>query len=126
MTISIVRVRDNADCYKFELSTFITEFETFLESNQEELSLKDFIYTVIKSYGIIGNTISHTLMNVMARDLKEKKYPNLIKNAIEVTLCFIMRHSISKKHPDADLTNMTKVMEEKWTAILREIESTEV
>ena len=126
MTINIVRIRDNADCYKFELSTFINEFETFLESNQEELSLKDFIIVVIKSYGIIGNTISHTLMNVMARDLKEKKYPNIIKNSIEATLCFIMRHSISKKHPDADLTNMTKVMEEKWTAILREIESTEV
>ena len=126
MTISIVRVRDNADCYKFELSIFINEFETFLESNQEELGLKDFVIVVIKSYGIIGNTISHTLMNVMARDLKEKKYPNLIKNAIEVTLCFIMRHSISKKYPDVDLTKMTKVMEEKWTAILREIESTEI
>uniref|UniRef100_A0A6C0C3X8 Uncharacterized protein n=1 Tax=viral metagenome TaxID=1070528 RepID=A0A6C0C3X8_9ZZZZ len=126
MTISIVRVRDNADCYKFELSIFINEFETFLESNREEMGLKDFIYTVIKSYGIIGNTISHTLMNVMARDLKEKNYPNLIKNAIEATLCFIMRHSISKKYPDVDLTKMTKVMEEKWTAILREIESTEI
>ena len=126
MTINIVRVRDNVDCYKFELSTFINEFETFLEYNQEDLSLKDFVVIVIKSYGIIGNTISLTLMNVMARDLKEKKYPNIIKNGIEATLCFIMRYSISKKHPDADLTNMTKVMEEKWTAVLREIESIEV
>ena len=50
MTISIVRVRDNADCYKFELSIFINEFETFLESNREEMGLKDFIYTVIKHY----------------------------------------------------------------------------
>ena len=65
-------------------------------------------------------------MNVMARDLKNKKYPAIIRNGIEASLCFIMRHSISKKHPDADLTNLTKVLEERWTAILREVEQTEV
>ena len=126
MTINIIRVRDNTDNYKFELSTFIDEFNLFLESGSDELSIKDFIIIVIKSYGIIGNTVPHKLMNIMARDLKDKKYPDIIKNAIEVTLCFIMRHSISKRHPDADVTNMTKVMEERWSSILREIEQTEV
>ena len=97
-----------------------------MESGSDELSIKDFIIIVIKSYGIIGNTVPHKLMNIMARDLKDKKYPDIIKNAIEATLCFIMRHSISKRHPDADVTNMTKVMEERWTSILREIGQTEV
>lgn len=126
MTLNIVNVRDNSDCYKFELSTFINEMNKFLESGSELLSFKDFVFVVIKSYGIIGNTVTLTLMNVMSRDINNKKYPDLIRNGIESTLCFLMHFNIRKRHPDADLTNMTKVIEEKWTAILREIEQTEV
>ena len=126
MTINVVRVRDNADCYKFETNTFIDELKIFIESNLEDLSFKDFVLIILKSYGIIGNTITITLMNVMTRDLKDKNYPIIIRNGIEAALCYIMSHSISKKHPDADLTNIKKIMRDRWTSILREIEDREV
>ena len=61
MTINIVRVQDNTECYKFELSTFINEFNTFLESNSEELSFKDFVLIIIKSYGIIGKLLKYII-----------------------------------------------------------------
>ena len=76
MTLNIVNVRDNSDCYKFELLTFINEMNKFLESGSELLSFKDFVFVVIKSYGIIGNTVTLTLMNVMSRDINNKKYPD--------------------------------------------------
>jgi len=126
MTVNIVRVRDNADCYKFETTTFINELEAFLGSNREEISFNDFVFIVIRSYGIVGNTITYTLLNVMGRDLKDKNYPIVIRNGIEAVLCFIMSHSIGKKHPDADLTNIKKIMKDRWTSVLREIEQTTV
>lgn len=88
MLYQIVNVRDNTDCYQFDLDFFIKNIE-YLKEKKTDINIIDFINLIVSSYGIIGNTVTKNLLYVMYRDIKDTKINSVLRNSIELTRCII-------------------------------------
>ncbi len=124
MTLNVVKVKDNIDCYKFDMDIFREEVEKMVvNQTSNNFTIKDLVSLVIKSYGIIGDGITSTLLNVMAMDVKNTNISEYLRDGIEAVLCCIMFKVIQKKRPDAELSNITDKMNEKWNAFVTFLEN---
>ncbi len=124
MTLNVVKVKDNIDCYKFDMDIFREEVEKMVvNQTSNDFTIKDLVSLVIKSYGIIGDGITSTLLNVMAMDVKNTNISEYLRDGIEAVLCCIMFKVIQKKRPDAELSNITDKMNEKWNAFVTFLEN---
>ena len=88
MLYQIVNVKDNIDCYRFDLDFFIKNIE-YLKEKKTDINIIDFINLIVSSYGIIGNTVTKNLLYVMYRDIKDININLVLRNSIELTRCII-------------------------------------
>tara|TARA_B100002019_G_C21175003_1_gene550615 strand:+ start:138 stop:464 length:327 start_codon:yes stop_codon:yes gene_type:complete len=88
MLYQIVNVRDNIDCYQFDLDFFIKNIE-YLKEKKSDINIIDFINLIVSSYGIIGNTVTRSVLYAMRRDIRDTNINLVLRNSIELTRCII-------------------------------------